>query len=189
MTKTSRKAIVFMIMLIIVGLYFVSGTYARYTSSISGNAKVSTANWAVAFKQGDNAITDIFNLTFTVQSNANVVPGKIAPSVTATATINLDLTGTEVAVDYTAEINKTALETIFGNSAKNVTVTVGDAESASDTISLIDNKAFTAQNGIVPITISITWDNDSDSASASDTTSAGKDLTLPVTLTVQQHID
>ena len=188
MTKTSRKVIVFMIMLMIVSLYFVSGTYARYTSSISGNAKVSTANWAVAFKQGDAAITDITKLTFTVQNNPNVVPGKIAPSVTAEATINLDLTGTEVAVDYTAKIDTDALSTVFGASADDVTVTVDGQDSATGTVSLKDNAAFTLENGIVPIKIAITWNND-DANNATDANVAGNDLTLPVTLTVQQHID
>lgn len=188
MTKTSRKVIVFMVMLMIVGLYFVSGTYARYASSISGNAKVSAANWVVAFKHGNAPITDISNLTFEVQNNQNVVPGKIAPSVTAEATINLDLTGTEVAVDYTATIDKTALATVFGASADDVTVTVGGEDSATGTINLVDNAAFTAQNGIVPIKIAITWNND-DTNNETDTTVAGKDLTLPVTLTVKQHID
>lgn len=188
MTRTSRKVIILMIMFILVALYFVSGTYARYTSSITGNAAVSTANWVVSFKQGTTAISNDFNLVFEVQNNSNVVPGKIAPSVTAKATINLDLTGTEVAVDYSATIDKTALATAFGASADNVTITVGGQDSATDTVNLIDNKAFTSTNGIVPIEIAITWDNDGDSASASDTTAAGKNLTLPVTLTVEQHI-
>lgn len=188
MTRTSRKVIILMIMFILVALYFVSGTYARYTSSITGNAAVSTANWAVLFKQGETEIANNFNLAFEVQNNSNVVSGKIAPSVTAKATINLDLTGTEVAVDYTATIDKTALAAAFGASANNVTVTVNGSDSATGTKSLVGDAAFTSSNGIVPIEISITWDN-SESANTSDTTAAGKDLTLPVTLTVQQHID
>lgn len=190
MTRTSRKVIILMIMFILVALYFVSGTYARYTSSITGNAAVSTANWAVKFKKGTTEeVSNNFDLAFTVENNNNVVPGKIAPSVTAKAKINLDLTGTEVAVDYTATIDTDALASAFGASAKNVTVTVNGSESATGTKSLVDNAAFTSENGIVEIEIAITWDNKDDAASVSDTTAAGKDLTLPVTLTVQQHID
>ena len=192
MTRSSRKVIILMIMFILVALYFVSGTYARYTSSINGKTSVSTANWAVKFKKGTTEeVSNNFDLAFTVDNNNNnnVVPGKIAPSVTAKATINLDLTGTEVAVDYTATIDKTALAAAFGASANNVTVTVNGSDSATGTKSLVDNVAFTETNGIVAIEIAITWDNKDDAASASDTTSAGKNLTLPVTLTVQQHID
>lgn len=189
MTKSSRKAIILMIMLVLVGLYFISGTYARYTSSITGKAAVSTADWKVKFKKGtDNEVSNNFDLAFTVKDNTNVVPGKIAPSVTAEATINLDLTGTEVAVDYTATIDKSALAAAFGASAENVTITVNGSETATGTQALVDNAAFTSTNGIIPITIAITWDND-DATSASDTLAAGKALELPVTLTVQQHID
>ena len=185
MTKTTRKAIIFMIMLVIVSLYFVSGTYARYTSKITGNTTVSTAAWAVAFKQGNAPITDISNLTFKVEGNSNVVTGKIAPGMTATATINLDLTGTEVAVDYTATIDSSALKDEFGDSAENITVTVNGKTNETGTISLVNDAAFTEENGIVPIEISITWTGDD----ANDTALAGKtDIELPVTLTVQQHI-
>ena len=190
MTKRTKKVIIFALMLTVIALYFVSGTYARYAERYTGNAKVSTANWAVALKDGSNqTLSNNFDLSFEVQSNDNVVPGKIAPSVTAIATVKLDLTGTEVAVDYTATIDKTALATAFGASADSVKVTVGDEESATNTINLKDNAAFTESNGVVPIEIKITWEN-ADGNNASDTTigKSPKDITLPVTLSVQQHI-
>ena len=186
MTKKSRKSILVVLMLILVGLYFVSGTYARYASEITGNAQVETAAWAVAFKNGDNqAIEKDFNLTFTVQNNPNVVPGKIAPGVTATAKIKLDLTGTEVAVDYTAEITKTALTQAFGTSK--VSLTVGGSDSATDTVELVGGKAFEGDGAIVEIPISITWEND-ENLNAEDIKHAGQELELPVKITVQQHI-
>lgn len=187
MTKKSRKAIIFVLMLILIGLYFVSGTYARYTSEITGNVAVSTANWAVAFKQGTTSISNGFNLAFEVQNNSNVVSGKIAPSVTAKATINVDLTGTEVAVDYTASIDTDALADAFGASADNVTITVNGQDSATGTVNLVNDAAFTADNGMVPIEIAITWEN-TDSTDVADTAAAGQDLVLPVILTVEQHI-
>lgn len=189
MKKGKITSVIVMLMLLTVCLYFISGTYARYASELSANAKVETAVWAVELKDADKQeLTDDFELTFEVQNNDNVVPGKIAPSVTATAKLHLDLTGTEVAVDYTAAIDKSDLADIFGASADKVTVKVGSGESATGTVALVDNAAFTAANGMVPIEISITWEND-DNLNVSDTTAAGKDLTLPVTLTVQQHLD
>ena len=186
MTKTTRKLIVFMIMAILVSLYFVSGTYARYTSSVTANAKVSTANWNVAFKQGNAAVTKDTVLTFEVQENTNVVNGKIAPGTTATATINLDLTGTEVAVDYTASIDAKALKDSLGD---NVKVTVNNSESATGTVGINDDGTALVDES-VEILISITWeDKNTESANATDTGAANQtNLTLPVTLTVEQHI-
>lgn len=191
MTKNTRKLIIAVLMLVVVCLYFVSGTYARYASEITGNAKVSTAKWAVAFKNGSDTLSNNFNLTFTVAENTNVVSGKIAPATTATATIEADLNGTEVAVDYNATIDESSLTTLFGASADDVTVTtsatVGGSADSTGTIALPGGAAFDSTNGKVVITITLTWTND-DTNNTSDTSAAGKDLTLPVTLTLKQHI-
>lgn len=195
MTKRTIKGIIAILMLLTICLYFVSGTYARYTSALAGSTKVDVAKWAVAFKDGSgNALSNDFNLTFTVDANPNVVSNKIAPSTTATATIEADLTGTEVAVDYEAVVNEEALATLFGASKDNVTVTttakINGTDDTTGTISLVDDKAFTAENGKVTITVKLTWAND-DAKNVSDTTvgETGGTLTLPVTLTLKQHID
>lgn len=193
MTKNKVKLTMGILMLMTVCLYFVSGTYARYADEITGNAQVSVANWKVAFSDGTNELQDQFDLTFTVQENANVVSGKIAPSTTATATIQVDLTGTEVAVDYDAIINETDLETVFGASASQVDVTttakVAGVTDTTGTVNLVGDKAFTADNGKVEITITLTWTND-DAKNTSDTLvgATGGTLTLPVTVTLEQHI-
>lgn len=194
MTKRAIKAIIAMLMLLTVCLYFVSGTYARYTSAVSGNTKVDVAKWAVAFKDGEGQdLTNSFNLAFKVDKNANVVSNKIAPQTSATAEIEVDLTGTEVAVDYNAEVTKTDLAKFFGDSASDVTVettaTVNGTTDTTGKIALIDDKAFTADNGKVKITVKLTWKNN-DEHNVSDTTvgTAGDTLTLPITLTLKQHI-
>ena len=195
MTKRAIKGIIAMLMLLTICLYFVSGTYARYTSSVSGNTTVEVAKWAVAFKNGSNELSEGFNLNFTVADNANVVSGKIAPQTTATATIMVDLTGTEVAVDYEVSVNASNLTGVFGASAEDVKVTTtanGVTAEAEDggTIALIDNAAFTESNGKVEITVTLTWTNN-DNHNTSDTTvgKAAGSLQLPVTLTLVQHID
>lgn len=193
MTKNKVKITMAILMFMACCLYFISGTYARYADKITGEAKVSVANWKVAFTDGTNALQDKFNLVFTVQDNPNVVSGKIAPSTTATAKIQVDLTGTEVAVEYNAAIDKTALATIFGASADQVDVTtvakVAGQTDTTGTVNLVGDSAFTAGNGKVEITITLTWEND-DTKNTSDTSVgvAGGTLTLPVTVTLQQHI-
>ena len=193
MTKNKVKIAMAILMFMACCLYFISGTYARYADEITGNAQVSVANWKVAFTDGTNALQDNFNLVFTVQENPNVVSGKIAPSTTATAKIQVDLTGTEVAVDYNATINEDALATVFGASAAQVDVTtvakVAGQTDTTGTVNLVGDRAFTDGNGKVEITITLTWEND-DTKNTSDTLVgvAGGTLTLPVTVTLQQHI-
>lgn len=190
MTKRTAKLIIAVLMILAVCLYFIAGTYARYTSSITGNAKVDVAKWAVAFKNGDATLANKFDLTFTVDKNDNVVSNKIAPATTATATITVDLDGTEVAVKYAAEVTETDLATFFGDSASDVKVTttakVNKTEDTTGKIAL-PTGGFTSENGKVEITVKLTWTNN-EAHNVSDTTvgtTAGT-LTLPVTLTVSQ---
>ena len=193
MKKSTITTVIALLIILTVCLYFISGTYARYADSRSGNAQVSVAKWAVSITDGESPLNNDFTLPFTVQENENVIAGKIAPGTTATATIELDLTGTEVAVDFEATVDKQNLATVFGDSADDVKVTTavtGAATSESTTtIALPEGQAFTSENGKIEITITLTWTNN-DEHNTSDTTvgKAGSTLDIPVNLTLKQHI-
>lgn len=172
----------------------VAGTYTRYETVGKATGTVQAAKWAVAIKSGNTTLnSETQEITFQVQNNSNVVPGKIAPAVTAVATIELDLTGTEVAVDFDAVINQTALSS-FGDSGDKLSLTakVDGATYTSgtaQTIPLVNNAAFTEDNGKRTVTLTLTWAND-DSNNVNDTATgeAAPTLTIPVTLTAKQHI-
>lgn len=199
MKKGRITMMIVMLMLLTVVLYFISGTYARYADSRSGKTTVSVAKWQVAITDGTDALENNFTLPFTVEENDNVVEGKIAPATKATATIELDLTGTEVAVDFGAVVTDTALATLFGASSDKVKLSTevkGATESATSnadgttTIALPNGQAFSGENGKITITITLTWEND-DTFNTSDTavgTTAGT-LEIPVELTLEQHIE
>ena len=194
-TRTKRAILVAIALLFVA--YLISSTYARYTTSGTGTGTVQVAKWAVVMKADDDTVvTDTTEpITFTVQNNENVVLGKIAPAVTAKAEVELDLTGTEVAVDFDAVINQANIATVFGDSASDVTLTVevdGAAYTSgtSQTIPLVGNAAFTAANGKKTVTLTLTWTNN-ESHNANDTAlgKAAPTLTIPVTLTAKQHIN
>ena len=193
MTKRTVKTIIAVLMILAICLYFISGTYARYTTSVGAKAEASVAKWAVSLKHGGADITEGKILKFTVQENDNVVAGKIAPSVTAVSTVEVDLTGTEVAVDFEAIVDDKAIANIFGESASSVTattaVTGGSVSGTTSTLALPNGQAFTSSNGKVTLKITLTW-KDVEAKNGSDTTVgiAAKTLQIPVTLNVQQHI-
>lgn len=67
----------------------------------------------------------------------------------------------------------------------------GGTPGTAQVIPLVDNSAFTAKNGKKTVTLTLTWENsDTDAAKTEDTAVgvAGGTLTIPVTLTVQQHV-
>ena len=194
--KTRTKRAIFVVIALLLVAYLISSTYAKYSTVGKADGKVDIAKWAVVMKSDDgktlNSTTQ--DITFKVQSNTEVVPGKIAPAVTAKAEIELDLTGTEVSVDFTPTIGAYTPSTL--PSADKITLTSaveGLTVGSSNYIPLVDNKAFTAENGKKKVTLTLTWAND-DENNADDTATGmladgSRTITIPVTLTVQQHIN
>ena len=194
--KTRTKRAIFVVIALLLVAYLISSTYARYSTVGKANGKVDIAKWAVVMTADDgttlNSTTQ--DITFTVQSNTEVVPGKIAPAVTAKAEIELDLTGTEVSVDFTPTIGAYTPSTL--PSADKITLTSaveGGTVGSSNYIPLVGNSAFTASNGKKKVTLTLTWAND-DENNADDTVTGmladgSRTITIPVTLTVQQHIN
>ena len=83
------------------------------------------------------------NITFKVQSNTEVVPGKIAPAVTAKAEIELDLTGTEVSVDFTPTIGEYTPSTLPSADKIKLTSAVEGGEiGESNYIPLVGNQTI-----------------------------------------------
>ena len=194
--KTRTKRAIFVVIALVLVAYLISSTYARYSTVGKANGEVDIAKWSVVMTADDgttlNSTTQ--DITFTVQSNTEVVPGKIAPAVTAKAEIELDLTGTEVSVDFTPTIGAYTPSTL--PSADKITLTSaveGGTVGSSNYIPLVDNSAFTASNGKKKVTLTLTWTND-DENNANDTATGmladgSRTITIPVTLTVQQHIN
>ena len=197
--KTRTKRAIFVVIALLLVAYLISSTYARYSTVGKADGEVDIAKWAVVMKSDDgktlNSTTQ--NITFTVQSNTEVVPGKIAPAVTAKAEIELDLTGTEVSVDFTPTIGSYTPSTLPSADKIKLTSAVEGTKDnkvgSSNYIPLVDNKAFTAENGKKKVTLTLTWAND-DKNNANDTATGmladgSRTITIPVTLTVQQHIN
>ena len=194
--KTRTKRAIFVVIALLLVAYLISSTYARYSTVGKANGEVDIAKWSVVMTADDgttlNSTTQ--DITFKVQSNTEVVPGKIAPAVTAKAEIELDLTGTEVSVDFTPTIGAYTPSTL--PSADKITLTSaveGGTVGSSNYIPLVDNSAFTASNGKKKVTLTLTWTNDNEN-NADDTATGmladgSRTITIPVTLTVQQHIN
>lgn len=195
--KTRTKRAIFAAIALLLVAYLISSTYARYSTEGKATGTIQVAKWAVVMKADDGTTLESTTqpITFTVQKNTNVVPGKIAPAVTAVAEVELDLEGTEVAVDFDAVIDQSAIETLGASSDKLTLDVKVDGKTytsgTSQTINLIGNSAFTSTNGKKKVTLTLTWDNEDPANNPDDTTmgEAAPTLEIPVTLTAKQHID
>ena len=193
-TIRSKRAIYIIVALLLV-IYLISSTYARYSTEGKATGKVDVAKWAVVMKADDNTTlsSTTKDITFKVQDNTEVVPGKIAPDVTAVAEIELDLTGTEVSVNFKATVGDYTPSNLPSKDKIQLTSAVaGGSVGSVNYIPLDQNKAFTETNGKKKVTLTLTWTNDENN-NANDTATGqladgSRTITIPVTLTVTQHL-
>jgi len=203
--KTTAKKWTLILLLIFTLVALIGGTYARYSSTVTGSGNVSIAKWAVKVNNNVDISNNInasnattFDLTFTA-NNANTVKDKIAPGGTAVAYVDVNLTGTEVSVDFTcalADSSATNLTSVFGeNYADKVTLAVGTPELLDGATNMtlsgttVTVASTGAMSGKVRVPINLRWlDVNTNNATDTNTGATKNELTVPVTLTVQQHI-
>lgn len=201
---TTRKIVIITLMLLVVCLYFVAGTYAKYTWKGTATGKVAVAKWQVGLGAEQTATTDV---AFTVKDNVNVATGKIAPDCTATGTLEINPEGSEVSVDYKFKIDMTKLPENLDLKVSSVkvgetTLTRGADGWYTNTIALPSTGVFTADDAKT-VTIEATWTddgatldspNDDDYGKNTDTqigiieNDTDRQITIPVTVRMEQHV-
>ena len=199
--KSTAKKWTIIALIIFALIALIGGTYARYSSSASGSGTASIAKWAVEVNDTDisNSASATFNLVFEA-SNADTVANKIAPGGTATAYVDIDLTGTEVSVDFTCALDSstaaTNLTAVFGSGYDSkISLTTGTPVLQGTTSNMtlsgttVTVASTGAMSGVVRVPIVLTWtNNDSNNVADTNTGVTQTGVVVPVTLTVQQHI-
>lgn len=188
--------IIAIVLLMVIGFGYLGITYSRYVSSGSGSANVNVAKWSVALKDGTQELTNSFNITFktTSTNSGNVAANKFAPGTSGNAKLILDLTGTEVGVDYNMVVDMLAFEQQIGTSG--ITLTALDNNNTPVVfgkdvyIPLVGNQKFTSSNGIFEFKFNLSWDNASDANNLSDTNLALNinNLKIFINMKIKQHI-
>jgi len=105
----NKKSLTIIVLLVLVGLTsgYVASTYAKYTSTITGNeGEVTVAKWAFTTDNAAQTLTIDLDETYDATTLVN---GKIAPGTSGSFNIELTNENTEVGVDFTI-----ALDTITG---------------------------------------------------------------------------
>ncbi len=176
-------------------LYFVAGTYSKYTSSATSNATARTAKWTVKIGNVDIAggETDFSSeLELDTTNSGKVVSGTIAPNTSVQGSFTIDPNGTEVAMKYIISLG----EIIFKDASTNINVTENTPQIQVSNVSankgtLVKNEDGTYTGSIdlngdaVEITVTAEWVSTDNSI---DTTIGYTPLTIvvPVNVTVEQ---
>ena len=193
----SKDKLLFVLIIFILIIGFGGYSYARYLTSLSGNATTSVAAWNAVIKKNSQPTTTNLDLVLSPTTNTDVVEGKIAPGLSATGTYEIDFAGSEVAADYIvnfgtatniptgATLSITATETINGVSGTPETVTTGTDYTGDFTLS----EVTTGTGAKVLFTVTVDWPNN-ESNNTTDTTAgtSHNNITIPITITARQQI-
>lgn len=99
MKNKFKKIVKILIALIlIIALQIMGFTYAKYITQDKGTGTAEIAKWAFRLEKGENESQTI-KLIDTVHTN-NIISGKIAPGSGGKLPITIDMTGSEVGVEY-----------------------------------------------------------------------------------------
>lgn len=165
-----------------------SVTLAKYASTLTGKGDVAIAKWSFKVGVNDNAPSDseswTFSLADTKEANANVATGKVAPGDKGKIVVKLDATGSEVAIDYEIELDKTKLTT----TASVVKFYSDDAYTNEVGSKITGSIALADVSTVVEQTIYWKWDDTS--ADTADTTAGigGTTETFDIKVTATQKI-
>ena len=103
-TKNNTKPIVILLVLtLITATIFSMYAYSKYKTTLTGNGTATVAKWSFKVNGQTQTIPDI-DLTQTMDTHNNVAEGKIAPGTSGHFDLELDATGSEVAIDYNIKL-------------------------------------------------------------------------------------
>ena len=103
-TKTRNKPVIILLaLLLITAIAFSMYAYAKYKTTLKGNGTATVAKWSFKVNGQTQTIPDI-DLATTMKKVNNVAENKIAPGTEGSFDLNLDATGSEVAIDYNIKL-------------------------------------------------------------------------------------
>lgn len=175
----------------VLSLTLVSGTFAKYTSTVTGKDSAAVAKWAFQYGNNEGALTDIdlvstkeisFNLFDTIldtngDTETDVAANKIAPGtkgsfqfvvkntseVNATFDLTLKVIGAQVPFEYTIQVDE------------------GSASEASTTVPSLTTQTIDMNTSV---TVTITWEWPFDGNDTADTTLGLAASTVEVNATI-----
>ena len=162
--KKNKLLGILVALLLVVG---VVGTYANYASTLEAEGTVEVAKWDVKLTDGTDEYSDTKPVTFKWDDAPTVNGDKLAPGRTATATIIIDASESDVYVDYLLSVSTENLP-----------------ENAS--INPSSDEGQIAYNGTKEITLTLTWDGDVTDIDDTSDGKAAEDITVDVNVTATQ---
>lgn len=188
--KSKTELILFLLVIVGVGLTI---AYARYASNATSTMAAQVAPWKVSINNNDIVSTNTFTLAdVDWEEDEYIADGYIAPGREGTLNIEIDPSGSKVAMRYKLEIDESNItnDSIIISS---VTASTGDVTKESDGVytGTIPLDEVTSNTKKV-LTVTITWNNPETTTTDTNDTSTGTtatDFEIPIKLTASQLVE
>ena len=175
-------------------MYRIIITYSLLQSKTNSNIVHEIGKWNIKLNETDitNGLTqEVVIDNFSIDRNANVKEGKIAPGVSGNLELTLDPVNTQVAVRFDISIEDVAEQQVKLVSIEKIDGVGELIKTDENTYSGIMNLSeITNQTAKATIKIVILWEND-EANNESDTligTSKGYSLKVPIKVKVSQYL-
>ena len=202
--KSKVKSKILLLIIIATLIAIIGGTYSRYTSTGTLNGKATMAKWSIKLKGDEAEASNISSASATVEttaqtvegvSNANVSEGKIAPGQTLVSTVEVDPSGSQVAIDYNLEVNSITTEGFNDDSSIVVSKITGTVDGGTETnAALLGGKYVFFEsledvlaNKKVTFKTYISWTNGNNAADTENGMNVDE-IVVPIGITAKQHL-
>ena len=148
MKKTS---IIISMLLIVITLYNIVNSYAKYVTQASGSMEKQAGAWVIKVNNSDISsrnVTRTFTINnLTLLNNEYVVDGKIAPNSVGYFDISIDPTGTSTAVRFDVTLDFSDFENVDAIHFESACLVVNGVENTSG----MTRTARNTYTGIIPL--------------------------------------
>lgn len=190
--RYNSKTEIILLALVVLGVGLTIA-YARYASNATSTMAAQVAPWKVSINNNDIVTTNTFTLEdIEWKDNQYVADGYIAPGREGTLTLEIDPSGSKVAMQYKLEIDETKIT--------NDNIRISNVSASTDSVTPVSDGVYT---GTIPLeevvantktvlTVTIEWANtDTDTTNNNDTNtgSASENIQIPIKLTASQLVE
>ena len=189
--------------MLLITAYEIISSYAKYTSEATGTIEKDAGAWMIKVNDANIATGNLettFNInSLTYPSNDFVAENKIAPSSSGYFDVEIDATGSSVAVRYDIALDTAQMNISEGIQFKNAYKVVNNTEVSEGIVKTGDN----TYSGIIPLSsikngekcklrFYIGWDEDESGEADEDDSALGQlknvSTSLPVEVVVTQYM-
>lgn len=173
------------ILCLLITILVFTDTYGLFETNASATSNLSIGKWKIKINGNDVSLSEVITLSdFVFSSNQHVDDGYFAPGRNAQFEVEMDMSESDVSVEYALEIDDTQIQEY-----PNIYFSIMDTDTNEVIYSNTCNGIvlLNSSNRVKKLKIFINWDNQTE-YDESDTSTIGKNLEFIINANFKQYI-